>query len=360
LSAGISFEGSALEAAWGIWSSKIRFVGVGTMMVGGAVSIINARQGLSHALKEIFSKSAQKVSSSSHQERDISPRIILLCSILCICCLGYVFFEVTKSIPVTIIAAIVMLILAFFFTSVANYIVAIVGSSNSPVSGMNIAAVLVTGLLLVLLGYTGIEGMVATLGVAAVICSVTCMAGDSCNELKMGHMIGAAPYRQQIMLIAGMTASAFLVGPILQLLHSNTWHLILLGAGIGFLILVFNFILETKQTHFRMPVMPVAVGIYLPAPLTLPILTGSIIAWLVSYNKNHKTNEEHLQRGILFSSGFIAGESITGVFIALLASLGITRLNLSLSSDIQMLFSCLGALTLIIIFIWGTRANKTK
>jgi putative OPT family oligopeptide transporter len=386
-----SGEEDILAAAWGIWKNHIRYVGVGAMIVGGIMSIINARQGLSHAIKEIFnSKKASR--SSSDKERDISPRSILFCSALCVLCLSYVFYSFTQSITVTFIAALVMIILAFFFTSVANYIVAIVGSSNSPVSGMNIAAVLITGLLLVVLGYSGMAGMVATLGVAAVICCVTCMAGDSCNELKMGHMIGASPFRQQIMLILGMSVSALFITPVLQLLHNNTpggiggpelaapqaallaslvrgifgqgealpWNLILLGVAIGAVLVILDFILAAFKSSFRLPIMPVAVGLYLPAPLSMPMLLGGIISYFVAHDKNEEKNDARLQKGVLFASGFIAGESLTGVAIALLASLGFSRLDLGFSPSLHTIISLAGALLILLVFIWGTKAIKNR
>lgn len=388
MSAGVLVDNNALEMGWGIWSSKIRFVGVGAMLVGGLVSIFNAREGLSHALKEIFGK--RSTTKALDHERDIAPEAILFCAIISVLCLSYVFYEVTGSITITIVAALAMVVLAFFFTSVANYIVAIVGSSNSPVSGMNISAVVIVGLLLVVLGYTGMSGMVATLGVAAVICCVTCMAGDSCNELKMGHMIGASPFRQQIMLILGMTVSAFLIAPILQLLHENSlggiggrelsapqaalmaslvegifgkgkalpWDLVILGAGIGLTIVLLDIVLSLKQSQYRLPIMPVAVGLYLPATISLPMLIGALIAWFIAHDKDEKINEKRLQTGVLFASGFVAGESLTGVFIALLASLGVSRLDFGLPSLVQQIISCFGALALVAIFYRGTRVVK--
>lgn len=392
-SGGIDVSGSVLDTAWGVWSTKIRYVGVGAMMIGGAVSIWNAREGLSHALVEIFGKKKGVPQKVSDQERDISSRTILFFSVVSILCLIYVFYQATHSMPVTLIAGLVMVVLAFFFTSVANYIVAIVGSSNSPVSGLNIAAVLITGILLLVFGYTGMSGMVATLSVAAVICCVSSMAGDSCNELKMGHMIGASPFRQQIMLLLGMAASAFFLPLILQLLHSNTpggiggrelaapqaallaslldglfgnnkslpWNLIGIGFGIGVLLLLADGLLLLRKSKFRLSLMPVAVGLYLPATISLPMLFGSLVASYYSRNKKEEEIETSLQKGVLFSSGFIAGESLMGVLIAILASVGLSRLNLGLDPVATAVLSVVGALTLIVIFVWGTKpADQTK
>lgn len=382
-------EGNILDIAYGIWSKKIRFVGVGAMMIGGILSIIHARSGISHALKEIFGQKEKNTNKDS-LEKDIPAKLILLFSMISIGILIYVYYTATNNITVTAIAIATMVILSFFFTSVANYIVAIVGSSNSPVSGMNISAVIITGILLVVLGATGISGMVATLFVASVICAVTCMAGDSCNELKIGHLIGASPFRQQIMCIIGMAASSFFIAPIMNLLHENTpggiggrelaapqaallaslakglfspegslpWGLIFLGMGIAALIALIDYILSIRNSSIRLPVMPVAVGLYLPAPISIPILTGSIIAWFVSHDKDEKVNEHKMHRGILFSSGFIAGESIVGVLIAILVSLGLPKIDFALSTNVLSTTSVFGAIILITIFYYYTRYKK--
>ncbi len=387
---GLTVNGSVLDAAWGVWSSKIRYVGVGAMIIGGAVSIYNAKEGLSHALKEIFSRKDEAREKLPLHERDISARTILFFGMVCILCLSFVFFSATHNITVTIIAALVMVVLAFFFTSVANYIVAIVGSSNSPVSGLNIAAVLITGILLLVFGYSGMPGMVATLSVAAVICCVTSMAGDSCNELKMGNMIGASPFRQQIMLLLGMSASAFVLPLILKLLHTNTpggiggrelaapqaallasllkglfgegeplpWTLIGIGIGVGVALIVVNVILALTKSSFRLSVISVAVGIYLPAPISLPMLFGAAVAKMVSGRTKGHEAEERLQKGVLFSSGFIAGESLMGVGLALLASLGLTRLNLGIDPALSLPLSIIGALLMMTIFILGTKRRQ--
>jgi putative OPT family oligopeptide transporter len=386
---GLAVDGSILDAAWGVWSTKIRFVGVGAMIVGGAVSIYSAKEGLTHAIKEIFSKQSTREKIALH-ERDISSRTILFFSMVSILCLAFVFFRATQNVAVTIIAGLVMVVLAFFFTSVANYIVAIVGSSNSPVSGLNIAAVLITGLLLLVFGYSGMPGMVATLSVAAVICCVTSMAGDSCNELKMGSMIGASPFRQQIMLLLGMASSAFFLPLILQLLHNNTpggiggrelsapqaallssllkglfgqgeplpWALICIGVAIGVSLIVLDFILALNKSSFRISVISVAVGIYLPATLSLPMLFGAVVAKIVSGRSRGDEAEERLQKGVLFSSGFIAGESLMGVAIALLASLGLSRMDLGINPALSLPLSIGGALLMGTIFIVGTRRSS--
>src|SRR5690606_6022011 len=128
----------------------------------------------------------------------------------------------TGHVTITLVTTAIMLVMSFFFTAVASYIVGLVGNSNSPVSGMTITAVLFTGGLLYVFGFSGMEGMVATLGVAAIVCCAACTSGDVCNDLKTGSLVGAAPFRQQIMQIAGIAAASLVMAPVLQLLHENT------------------------------------------------------------------------------------------------------------------------------------------
>ena len=135
---------------------------------------------------------------------------------------GGVYYYITNDLAITVVTTVIMIIMAFFFTAVASYIVGLVGNSNSPVSGMTITAVLFTGGLLYIFGFSGTEGMLATLGVAAIVCCAACTSGDVCNDLKTGQIVGASPYKQQIMQIAGVAVACLVMAPIMQLLHETT------------------------------------------------------------------------------------------------------------------------------------------
>jgi putative OPT family oligopeptide transporter len=245
-----------------------------------------------------------------------------------------------------------MVVAAFFFVGVASYIVGLVGNSNSPVSGMTITAVLMTGGLLWLFGYTGVQGMVATLGVAAVVCCAACTAGDVCNDLKTGSIVGATPRRQQTMQLAGVVVAAFVMAPVLQLLHDAygigsrelaapqaslfaslargffggeelPWGLVALGAGLGMSVLVIDGMLERRAAEFRLHLMPIAVGLYLPFGLALPILVGGLIErWTRQPDQDEATRGGG--PGVLFASGIVAGEALVGVGVAMLVGLGVS------------------------------------
>jgi putative OPT family oligopeptide transporter len=274
-----------------------------------------------------------------------------------------------------------MLLMGFFFTAVASYIVGLVGNSNSPVSGMTITAVLVSGGLLWLFGYEGMEAMVATLGIAAVVCCVACTSGDVCNDLKTGSIVGAAPHRQQLMQIAGVFVAAFVMAPILNLLHNNTeggiggrelpapqanlfaqlargfsgegelpWDLIGIGVGVGAVILIVDTILKVRQASFRLYLMPIAVGMYLPFGLATPILIGGLLSYWHTRKIPAEKHEDTVRGGILFSSGVIAGEALTAVGIALFAAVGISSFNLPISASAKFLFSVAAAVAAVMAF----------
>ena len=194
------------------------------MVVGGIASIIKVRFGLLQAVREIsrLGTSTRDTGDSAVTDRDISSKSILVLSTITVFLIGIVYYLLTGNALISVATTGIMIVMAFFFTAVASYIVGLVGNSNSPVSGMTITAVLFTGGLLLLFGFSGMEGMIATLGVAAIVCCAACTSGDVCNDLKTGALVGASPFRQQIMQVLGVAAASLVMAPVLQLLHNNT------------------------------------------------------------------------------------------------------------------------------------------
>jgi putative OPT family oligopeptide transporter len=380
-----------VEGAYAIWSSQVRYIGVGAMVVGGIAAIVQVRHGLVQAVQTLFGK--QGIASTAQQQpdwrerdetagRDISLSSIVVLTVVCVVLIGFVYYGLTQRVGVSLITTAIMLVMAFFFTAVASYIVGLVGNSNSPVSGMTITAVLFTGGLLVLFGFSGTTGMLATLGVAAIVCCTACTAGDVCNDLKTGQLVGATPWRQQIMQIAGIAVAALVMAPVLQLLHDNTpggiggkelaapqaqlfaslargffgqgelpWSLVALGAGLGIGVLFIDRMLEQRQASFRAHLMPIAVGMYLPFGLSVPILIGGILSFFLTKRVRRGAPEPEVQPGILLASGAIAGEALMGVGIALLASIGIPRLSLGLP-DMLVTLLTVGAVLGTLVFFY--------
>ncbi|MCR9200356.1 MAG: oligopeptide transporter, OPT family [Planctomycetaceae bacterium] len=381
----------AVEQAFGIWSSQIRYVGVGAMVVGGFASLISVRKGLWAAVTHLASGFSAERRNVEDSQRDIPTSAIVGLGLLCVGLLAFVNFRFTQNVGITTLATMVMLLMGFFFTAVASYIVGLVGNSNSPVSGMTITAVLVAGAMLWLFNYSGMQAMVSTLGIAAIVCCVACTSGDVCNDLKTGSMVGASPFRQQMMQILGVLVASFVMAPVLTLLHENTpggiggkelsapqaslfaslaegfagkgqlpWDLIGWGAAVGVVILVIDEYLKRSGASFRAYLMPIAVGMYLPFGLAPPILIGGLIAHFYTRGKPEAEHEAVLHRGVLFSSGVIAGEALTAVAIAVLAAFGTQSLDLGQSATVTNALSVAAAIVSVIAFVVMSRPTPTK
>ena len=396
-------EGPAVEHAFHLWSTEIRYVGVGAMIVGGLAAIWKVRHGIAAAFRELFGNLQGVASggSSADGDDDIAnrnlefPYIVGLGVACAAIVFGVYFVLLQRSLGITVLATLAALLLSFFFTAVASYIVGLVGNSNSPVSGMTISAVLLTGLMLLAGRYEGEAGILAMLGVAGVVCCVACTAGDVCNDLKTGQLVGASPRSQQIAQVLGVLVAAFIMAPVMTILHEGSlnagtggiggeelvapqaglfaslakgffggetlpWDMVGWGVGLAVLILVADIPLALKNSSFRLHVMPVAVGIYLPAELSVPILLGGVLHWLISRRPN---SDGAVKRSVLLASGIIAGESLMGVGLGLLAFLGITSLALggSISPTVLGVISVVVLLAVLVAtYVISTRASRNQ
>lgn len=383
----LDFEGSATERAWTLWSQGVRYVGVGAMAVGGISALMHVRAGLMRALVELRRGWSPR---GDHEmtRPDLSPGHIALLTGVAIMIVAVLYWRFTGDLGVTVLATLIMVVASFFFVGVASYIVGLVGNSNSPVSGMTITAVLMTGGLLWLFGYTGVQGMVATLGVAAIVCCAACTAGDVCNDLKTGSIVGATPRHQQKMQLAGVVVAAFVMAPVMQLLHDAygigsrelaapqatlfaslargffggeelPWGLVGLGAGVGLSVLLLDAVIARRGYSFRLHLMPIAVGLYLPFGLSVPIVVGGLIEWAVRRRASTKSSPASppAQRGILFASGVVAGEALVGVGVAMLIGFGIEGPEPSFAWKGAL--SLVAALSIVGIFAMACREKTT-
>jgi len=357
------------DALTGAIKPSLRFLGVGAMVVGGLWSILMIRKGIARGLQETiggYRASMHGVARPARTETDMEPKWILLLLLATTLIVFGLYFQVTEhSIGVASLATVLMVICAFFFVAVAAYIVGLVGSSNSPVSGMTICSVLFTSAFIALFGYQGEIAILATMGVAGVVCCATCTSGDVCQDLKTGSLVGATPKRQQWMEVVGVVTASFVMWFALDLLHQGQgigtdahlsaelrartdpleapqaqlfanlmngffgdanlpWGLIGIGAAIGAgIILIDQLFLRPSGSRFRMHVMPVAVGMYLPFGLSAAILLGGLLAWLAGRRaSSQEARASGHERGIILASGLIAGEAIAGVLIAIPNALG--------------------------------------
>ena len=352
-----------------------RRIGVGAMMVGGLWSLISLARPLMDGIRssmEVYRKARAGGPAALRTEFDAPINFVLITVVLSIVPLFLIFNFALEDYPnrfmISGVMTLLMLIFGFIFSSVAGYMAGLVGSSNNPISGVTIATVIVSALILLQL--MGNEGMAATLGpiaviyLAGLICSAAAIAGDNMQDLKCGHVVGATPWRQQVFQVVGVIAAAVVIPLILQLLDNQygigrpspnpnaipnsvlaapqaglmqalaggifgagiQWNFIMMGFALAIALIVLDKIQEKRGSSFRFPVLAVAVGVYLPLGLSVPIFIGGVVSWLVKRRSAGLSEEQWTQReglGLLVASGLITGEALMGVLVALLAGAGV-------------------------------------
>ncbi|HWK48525.1 MAG TPA: oligopeptide transporter, OPT family, partial [Steroidobacter sp.] len=348
---------SAEDAAGAIWSAQIRYLGVGAMLVGGIWTLISLRNSLMSGIRsglEAARSGAAKVVAET--EKDLPMKAVLIGLIAFTLPLAGLYHAIVQNFAVSIPMTLIMIVAGFLFSSVSAYMAGLVGSSNNPVSGITIGTILFASLVLAaLMGSNAPLGPVAAIVIGAVVCCAAAVAGDNLQDLKCGYMIGATPWRQQVMLAIGAISCALVMAPVLNLLakaygigvptpdHPNPllapqatlmasvakglfggelpWDLIWIGVAIGAAIIICDEILKKRGANFRTPVLAAAVGIYLPLDLTVPIFLGGLLAHLVErasgvHNDPDAAERVH-RKGVLFSAGLITGEALLGIVIAI-------------------------------------------
>lgn len=354
---------SAEDAAGAIWSTQIRYLGVGAMLIGGIWTLISLRNSLMSGIRSgLAATRAGAAKIVAHTEQDLPMKGVLVGLVVFTLPLAALYHAIVQDFTVTIPMTIIMIVAGFLFSSVSAYMAGLVGSSNNPVSGITIGTILFASLVLMLLmGSNAPLGPVAAVMIGAVVCCAACIAGDNLQDLKCGYMIGATPWRQQVMLAIGAISCALVMAPVLNLLaraygigvpsaeHPNPllapqatlmasvskgmfggalpWNMIWVGVVVGALIITLDEILKKRGAKFRAPVLAAAVGIYLPLDLTVPIFLGGLLTHIVervsgahARNKAAKAGEQDdkvHRKGVLFSAGLITGEALMGIVIAI-------------------------------------------
>ncbi|MFP6582515.1 MAG: oligopeptide transporter, OPT family [Candidatus Hydrogenedentota bacterium] len=348
---------SAMDMVFVNYNSGIRYMGVGAMLVGGIYSIWNVRHGILGGLTAL--SGIQSNSEYTKRTENDMP-LYTLGILLLITTLGTMalYQYLIGMIGAAIAALIMTLIASFLFVAVATYIVGLVGSSNSPVSGMTICALLMTAGVLMAIGITGDSAILATLGVAGVVCCAACTAGDIAQDLKTGQLVGATPRRQQWMEVIGVIIPAFIFAPVMSLLHRSYGigdglrapqatmfadltqgffgdvalpiDMVQIGIAVGIGIIILDKVLERVNSPYRTHIMPVAVGFYLPLALSVPIFIGGLLYYAVSSRK--KPGSEASDPGVLYGSGLIAGEALMGIGLAVPVALNYSLPDLGWAS----------------------------
>ena len=320
-----------------IWGSYIRYIGAGAVAAGGIISLIKTFP----VILRTFTKAVRGI-GVQRQDALRTSRELPMGAVLAGVLLIAVVIWLLPSVPVRLFGAMLVIIFGFFFATVSSRMVGLVGSSNNPVSGMAIATLLIATALLKGTGMTGYTGMVSAICVGTVICIVAAMAGDTSQDLKTGFIVGATPMWQQIGELIGAVVAALTIGGVMYLLHAAwgfgnssqlpapqatlmklvvegvmggtlPWGLVFCGVFVAIVIEILG-----------LPVLPVSIGLYLPIHLSAPIFVGGMIRKLVESQKADTEEaaalkKDRVDRGLLYSSGMIAGEGLIGILLAVLA-----------------------------------------
>ncbi len=371
----------AASGASGIWGSYIRYIGAGALAAGGIISLVKNLPLIIRTFRDsvkVMGKSG--AAGAERTMQDISMKVVLIA----IAILTLLVWLV-PAIPVSLIGAIIVVIFGFFFATVSSRMVGIVGSSNNPVSGMAIATLLIATLILKLTGSTGYEGMRSAIAIGSIICIVAAISGDTSQDLKTGFLLGATPKKQQYAEVIGVVASAFAIGGTLYLLDSAwgfgsaelaapqatlmkmivegvmdgnlPWNLVFIGAVIAIVVEILG-----------LPVLPVAIGIYLPVHLNACIMVGGLVRLVMDkMKKPEEEKKEIISNGTLFCSGMIAGEGLVGILLAVLAVFGVGEMiDISGLLNLPEWASITGALVVFALIIlsvlkfslWNKKSKK--
>ena len=312
----------------GVWTNYVRYVGAGAIAMGGFLSLVRSIPLFMRTFKISSGKGAAAEGKVRETERDLPLRAVLV-GLACV----IVFIWAVPAVPVGFLGAVLIALFGFFFAAVSARMVGLVGSSNNPVSGMTIATLVVAALVLKTCGTVGAAGMVASIAIGSVVCIVAAIAGDTAQDLKTGHLLGATPWKQQVGEFVGVVAAAIAIGGVLVLLHkawgfgsdaisapqATLMKVIvegIMGGSLPWDLLAIGAVLAVVLALCRVPVMPVAIGIYLSIQLSFTIFLGGGLRLLAD-----KYRPSASEPCTLFSAGMIAGEGLAGILIALLAVL---------------------------------------
>lgn len=325
----------AAGGASAIWSNFVRYIGAGALAAAGIISLIKSLplicKTFASAMKGL--KNSTGINSDDRTSKDLSIKFVLIGVLVVVLAIWLL-----PPIQAGLVSALLIVLFGFFFATVSSKMVGLVGSSNNPVSGMAIATLLIATILLKITGDTGSHGMVSAITIGSIICIIAAIAGDTSQDLKTGYLLGATPKKQQIGELIGAVISALTIGGVLILLNTawgfgskelsapqaTLMKLVTEGVMNGNLPWNFVFIGAACTVIFEilgMPSLAVAIGIYLPLELTAPIMIGGVLRKIMDKKNNSSSSES--SRGVLFSSGLIAGEGLLGVLLAILTVAGV-------------------------------------
>ena len=323
-----------------LWGTYVKYIGAGAVAAGGLISLIKTFPLIIRTFRQAMKSMSKKHSNANalRTQQDL-PMPLLLGMILVI----VIAIWLVPTFPVNPIGALIVVIFGFFFASVSSRMVGLIGSSNNPVSGMAIATLIIATLLLKITGSDGTTGMVGAIAIGGIICIVAAIAGDTSQDLKTGFIVGATPKKQQIGEMLGVVVSAAAIGFVLYLLNeawgygtdkipaaqATMMKLLVEGimdANLPWALILIGVFVAVVAEILQVPVMPFAVGMYLPFSLSAGIMAGGAVRFIVEKLKgSDEEKKERADRGVLFTSGLIAGEGIMGIILAVLAVVGVDQ-----------------------------------
>ena len=344
-----------------IWSTYVKYIGAGAIATGGIISLIKSLPLIVTTFRDSMkSMKGSKNTSTERTAQDLPMQFILLGVIAMV-----FIIWIVPAIPVTLLGACIIVVFGFFFATVSSRMVGLVGSSNNPVSGMAIATLLIATFAIKSSGKTGIDGMTAAIAVGSVICIIAAIAGDTSQDLKTGYLLGATPKKQQMGEMLGVVVSGLAIGGVLYLLdaawgygtaeipapQAQLMKMIvegIMGGNLPWGLVFVGVFLAICLEILRIPVMPFAIGLYLPIYLNATIMIGGIVRGLLDSRKgvDEKTKTAQATDGTLYCAGMIAGEGLVGILLAIFAVVGI---SLDMSGVVNL--GNIGGVVLMIIMI---------
>ena len=360
-----------------IWSTYVKYIGAGAIATGGIISLIKSLPLIITTFRDSMkSMKGGKNTSTARTAQDLPMNFILIGIVAMIAIIWLV-----PAIPVSPIGALIIVVFGFFFATVSSRMVGLIGSSNNPVSGMAIATLLIATMVIKASGKTGIDGMKAAIAIGSVICIIAAISGDTSQDLKTGYILGATPKKQQIGELIGVVASGLAIGGVLYLLNSAwgygraevpapqatlmkmvvegvmdgnlPWGLVFTGVFIAIVVEIVG-----------IPVLPFAIGLYLPIHLSTTIMVGGLIRLWVEKRKfkSEARRQEVINDGVLYASGMIAGEGLVGILLAVFAVLGLSdKINLGgVLGNIGGVVFFVILIAIMLFFMFGGKKKSAK
>ena len=344
-----------------IWSTYVKYIGAGAIATGGIISLIKSLPLIVTTFRDsLKSMKGGKNTSTARTAQDL-PMGTILAGIAAM----VIIIWLVPAIPVNFLGAVMIVVFGFFFATVSSRMVGLIGSSNNPVSGMAIATLLIATFAIKATGDSGITGMTGAIAIGSVICIIAAIAGDTSQDLKTGYLLGATPKKQQTGELIGVIASGLAIGGVLYLLNAaygygtaevpapqaTLMKMIvegIMGGNLPWALVFVGVFLAIGLKILRIPVMPFAIGLYLPIYLNASIMIGGVVRGLMDRRKNvdEKTKERQSTDGTLYCAGMIAGEGIMGILLAILAVFGI---SMDLSGSVNL--GNIGGVALMIVMI---------